>query len=116
VLVQRPAAEPAEGSAPLRAFYLEAVRPFLLGDGRRGPLAEARAAERVTQALLRALPPELHAGARQLAAIAAERRDFAVQTRLHRWLHGWLLVHVPLSAALLVLLVAHVVMALRYSY
>ncbi len=114
--VQRPAAEPAEGSEPVQRFYLDAVRPFLLSDGRRGPLADARSAERTVQAVLRVLPPALHDSVRQLAAIAAERRDFAVQKRLHRWLHGWLLVHVPLAAALLVLLLAHVVLALRYSF
>ena len=31
-------------------------------------------------------------------------------------LHGWLLIHVPLAAALLVLLVAHAVLALRYTF
>jgi hypothetical protein len=53
---------------------------------------------------------------RDLAEIAAERRDLAIQRRLHHWLHGWLFVHVPLTAALLVLLAAHAVMALRYSF
>ena len=48
--------------------------------------------------------------------VAAERRDLAVQRRLHHWLHGWLFVHVPLTAALLVLLAAHAVLALRYSF
>jgi hypothetical protein len=116
VAALRPAVEAAEGSAPLRRFYLESVRPFLLSDGRRGPLADPHDAQQMAQALFRALPPGLHETGHQLAAIAAERRDFAVQARLHHWLHGWLLVHVPLSAALLVLLLAHIVMALRYSY
>jgi hypothetical protein len=116
VLARQPAVEAAEGSAPLRRFYLEGVRPFLLGDGRHGLLAAAGGAERVLQGVVRQLPPALHEVARDLAAIAAERRDLAVQARLHHWLHGWLLLHVPLSAALLVLLVAHAVMALRYSY
>jgi len=116
VLGRQPAAAPAEGSAPLRRFYLETVRPFLMGDGRHGSLADARQAERLVQGLLRLLPPVLHDAAGDLVAIAAERRDYAVQARLHRWLHGWLLLHVPLAAALLVLLVAHAVLALRYTY
>jgi len=116
VLARQPAAAPAEGAAPLRGFYLETVRPFLMGDGRHGPLAGARDAERLSQGLLRLLPPALHEAARDLVAIAAERRDYAVQARLHRWLHGWLLIHVPLAAALLVLLVAHAVLALRYTF
>jgi hypothetical protein len=33
---------------------------------------------------------------------------------LHRWLHGWLLLHVPLSLALLLLGAVHAIIALRY--
>ena len=43
-----------------------------------------------------------------------ERRLLREQERMHFWLHSWLLVHVPLSAALLVLGAAHVVMSLYY--
>jgi hypothetical protein len=43
-----------------------------------------------------------------------DRRLLDVQTRLHHWLHGWLLVHVPLSFALLVLTIWHGYIALRY--
>jgi hypothetical protein len=50
----------------------------------------------------------------QLEAICEERRELAQQKRLHHWLHGWLLVHVPLSLALLLLSAAHAVLALRY--
>jgi len=41
-------------------------------------------------------------------------RQLAVQVRLHHWLHGWLLVHVPLSMALLLLSVVHAIVTLRY--
>jgi len=37
-----------------------------------------------------------------------------LQERLHRWLHGWLLVHIPISLALVILGVVHAVVALRY--
>jgi hypothetical protein len=36
------------------------------------------------------------------------------QVRLHHWLHDWLLFHIPLSFALLLLGAVHAVMALRY--
>ena len=39
---------------------------------------------------------------------------FLGRERLHRWLHGWLLIHVPLSLGLLVLATAHIVMSLYY--
>ena len=54
--------------------------------------------------------PTLH----ELEAICEERWQLAQQKRLHHLLHGWLFVHVPLSAALLLLSVAHAVIALRY--
>jgi hypothetical protein len=38
----------------------------------------------------------------------------AVQKRLHLWLHTWLMVHVPISFALLVLTAVHAVLSLRY--
>jgi len=110
------AGSPTEDASPLRRFYLESVRPFLRGDGRTGPLSDAEEAERTLEALFRTLPPMLHEAARDLADVAAERRDLAVQRRLHHWLHGWLMVHVPLTAALLVLLAAHAVFALRYGF
>jgi len=116
VLGWREAAEPAEGSMPLRNFYLETVRPFLQGDGRTGPLADPAQTESIHTALRRALPGPLHESGADLVAIAEERRDLAVQRRLHFLLHGWLFVHVPLTAAALVLLGAHVVLALRYSF
>src|SRR5213080_4548047 len=110
------AADPAEGSGPLRRFYLEMVRPFLQGNGQTGPLADPGEAERTVEGFCRLLPPALHEAARDLAEVAAERRDVAIQRRLHHWLHGWLFVHVPLTTALLVLLVAHALLALRYSF
>jgi hypothetical protein len=64
----------------------------------------------------RQLPEPLRESARDLGAIAAERRDLATQRSVHLWLHTWLLLHVPLTAALFVLLAAHVWWAVRYSY
>jgi hypothetical protein len=64
----------------------------------------------------RTLGPQAAEAARDLGEIAAERRDLAIQRRLHHWLHAWLFVHVPLTAAALVLLAAHVVLALRFAY
>jgi hypothetical protein len=116
VLARRAAEEPLPGSDPLRRFYLEQLRPYLSSDGRRGPLATPDEAQRMVEALCRALPPALDAATRDLADVAAERRDLATQRRLHLWLHTWLLVHVPLTAALFLLLGAHVWFALRYSY
>ena len=50
----------------------------------------------------------------RIAAACETRRQFDLQARIHGWLHGWLLVHVPLSFALGVLLAVHVPLALWY--
>jgi hypothetical protein len=49
-----------------------------------------------------------------LENICEEEHQLRRQIRIYVWLHGWLLVHVPLSMALLVLGAVHAVMALRY--
>ena len=64
--------------------------------------------------LRRRLPPALHDTVKDLEDICEEERQLNRQARLHYWLHGWLLLHVPLSFALLLLGAVHAVMALRY--
>jgi hypothetical protein len=59
--------------------------------------------------------PELRALVGQLEELCERRRQLNVQQRLHFWLHNWLWLHVPLSAALMMLLAAHVVFALMYG-
>ena len=44
----------------------------------------------------------------------SERRWMDVQTKFQHWLHGWLLVHVPASFALLIFTAWHAWTALRY--
>ena len=43
-----------------------------------------------------------------------DRRMMDLQLRLHHWLHGWLLVHVPLSFLLLILTIWHAVATLYF--
>jgi hypothetical protein len=98
----------------VRAFYFAEVRPFLDDRSRcRGPLgAETRSRGMFAQ-LRASLAAELHPALEHLENSCDQRRQFERQRTLHRWLHGWLLVHIPATLVLLVLFVAHVVMALR---
>jgi hypothetical protein len=68
--------------------------------------------------LLRPLRPlvaaTFHGALDDLEGICEEQRQLNRQARLYHWLHGWQLVHVPLSIALLVLGGIHAVMALRF--
>jgi hypothetical protein len=43
-----------------------------------------------------------------------QRQQFDTQRRMHHWLHAWLPLHIGLSVAVSVLLVVHVLMALRF--
>ena len=109
------AVQPLEGSGPLKDFYLRDVRAFFDGKFERSTIlaSDTRAAGLFSQVRV-IVPPTLHETLDQLAAFCEERRQLAVQSRLHHWLHGWLFLHVPLSMALLVLGIAHAVMALWY--
>jgi hypothetical protein len=49
-----------------------------------------------------------------LEDICDEARQLVRQEQLHHLLHGWLLVHIPISLALILLGAVHAVMALRY--
>ena len=60
------------------------------------------------------LPPAVHPALEDLENLCEEERQLMRQERLHAWLHGWLLLHVPLSYGLLVLVAVHAVMTLRY--
>lgn len=104
----------ADDTAPLREFYLTEMRAFLLDPARRSPLAEPAYARQRFDRLRTALPPALHPAVADLENICEEERQLARQVTLHHVLHGWLLVHIPLSFALLALAVVHIVAALGY--
>ena len=103
-----------EGAA-LKESYVSMIRPYLgSAPPNNGRLATEAAATELFQHLRLALPPLFHSRLRELEVICDERRQLAQQKRLHHWLHGWLMVHVPLSMALLLLAIVHAVMSLRY--
>jgi hypothetical protein len=104
----------AEDSAPLREFYTREMRPFVERPVRTHPLADERTRGLMFEKLRALVPAVFHAAVADLENICEEERQLMVQTRMHGILHGWLLVHVPLSLALLVLAIVHVVVALRY--
>ena len=60
------------------------------------------------------LPAIVHPRLEDLENICEEERQLNRQEQLHHWLHWWLLVHVPVSFALLLLGAVHAVMALFY--
>jgi len=100
-----------------RAHYLQEMRPYL--DAHPAALAlrlfaSADAVAAYFEHLRTIMPVAAHVVLGDLADIVEERRQLMVQRRLHLWMHGWLLGHVPLSFALLVLTALHAVLSLRY--
>jgi hypothetical protein len=98
-----------------REVYLNRVRPYLTDPESPGAeLANPQRAGETFEALRRLLGPPMHGVLDDLQNICEEEQQLTRQIGIYRWLHGWLLVHVPLSIALLVLGAVHAVMALRY--
>jgi len=101
--------------APLQTFYERELEPYLERPGANGSRFGDAAKARVAFAQLRTLlPPSLHTTIEDLEGICEEERQLTLQSQLHRWLHGWLLLHIPISLALILLGAVHAVMALRY--
>jgi hypothetical protein len=101
--------------ASLKQFYLQEIRVFLQAPRSHGQrLANSERAKLAFSAMKTLLPPSSHPSLRELEEICDEARQLALQERLHRWLHGWLLVHIPLSLALILLGAVHAIVALRY--
>jgi hypothetical protein len=102
-------------SEPLKRFYLQEMRPFLDEPGRRGQrLDDIQKATNAFASLRTVLPAAVQGTIQDLQDICDEARQLILQERLHRWLHGWLLVHIPISLALIVLGAVHAVVALKY--
>jgi hypothetical protein len=106
---------PVPESRALRETYLRDIRPFLeLPNASDRTLGTSSRTATLFRNLRTTLPMPLQDTLTELEAICDERRQLADQKRLHHVMHGWLLVHAPLSFALLLLGAVHAVVALRY--
>ena len=102
-------------STQLRQFLKDEMRPYLeRAGGHATQLRQAGQAEKLFQQFRVLLPPDLHSNLDDLENICEEKRQLDRQSRLHEILHGWLLVHIPLSYALLLLGAVHAVVALKF--
>jgi hypothetical protein len=101
-----------ELTAALEMDVLEFLRS---GTSPSGRLANPRRIEWFFDDLRRRVPVEARGAVEQIEALCRRRQQLNLQRRIHFWLHSWLCVHLPLSAALIVLVAAHTVYALRFS-
>jgi hypothetical protein len=101
--------------ARFREVYLRKVRPYLADPETPGAeLADPLRSGETFEALRRLLAAPVHGVLDDIENICEEEQQLSRQIRIYRWLHAWLLVHVPLSIALLVLGAVHAFVALRY--
>lgn len=104
-----------QASAQLQQFFGDRMRPFLEQSGsRNSAFGDPNRSHAMFQQLRALLPQNLHESIDDLESISEEKRELDQQARYHRVLHGWLLVHIPVSYALLLLGAVHAVVALRY--
>jgi hypothetical protein len=101
----------------LKGWYGEVMRPYLGWPSQRDLLADAgKTAQVFTE--LRALPDVEQSPIAdllgRLEVYCTERRRLARQETLHWLLHSWLYLHIPLSAAMMVMMIAHAVITLYY--
>lgn len=103
------------GSESLRIFFDTVAGPFLRPDGlARSPLRYPDRAAVMFEDLRTKLDPRAHPAAQAIEGLCTQRRQLAEQIRLHNWLHNWLLVHLPLSVALIALMFVHIFVAMKY--
>jgi hypothetical protein len=104
-----------DSEAWLVALYLDTIRPYLApGRAVSSVLATGRQAELVFERARHSVPDKLHATLDGLEDLCRTRRDLHTQARLYGILHGWMKLHLPLSVALLVFALLHIVTALYY--
>lgn len=103
------------GDEELAGFRDRVLLPFLEGERRRrSPLRSRAEAERSFSRLRESLPHSAAPAIDRLEALVELRRQWDHQKRLNWWLHGWLMVHLPLSIAMTGLMLVHAVRALKY--
>ncbi len=108
-------AEPLADTEPLRRYFHEFINPYLRDD--LSYLSKLRLRARMEsdfQDLRLKVNPDAHEIVDTLKDLCQRRRQFDEQVWVHSWLHGWIVVHLSFSLALLVLVIWHACTAIPY--
>jgi hypothetical protein len=99
----------------LQRFVAEHVNPYLSEEqGGRSQLEDREWSRVQFDNFRREFPEAAWTPLSAMEEICEEKRQLDLQARLHRLLHVWLLVHLPASAALILLSIIHAIGAVRY--
>jgi hypothetical protein len=104
--------QPLIDTEPLRRYFHDFIDPYLRDD--LSYLSKLRLRARMESDFgdLRVrVNPEAHEVVDALKDLCQRRRQFDEQVWIHSWLHGWIVVHLSFSLALLILVVWHAVSA-----
>jgi hypothetical protein len=102
-------------SAKIRTFFDREMKPYLTSRrSQKYSLANPVQAAAAFRQLKILVPEAAWPKFDDLESICGEKRELERQRYMHKWLHGWLLFHVPASYALILLGVVHAFVALRY--
>ncbi len=107
--------QPLPNTDYLATNFRDVIRPYLEHGARSRSILRttARSAE-FFEVVRDQINPEAHSVVDHVENLCLQRRQFDAQERMHFWLHSWLCVHLPLSAALVVLMFVHVFVAIKY--
>ena len=108
--------EPTRQGLLLRSFYEQQVVPLL--DRKTTPRLTRAKWEKFNSrfaGVRTEFPQSLHETLDNLLSIVRERAQLETQRHLHRILHCWLLVHIPLSYVMVALGAIHAVYAWKYA-
>ena len=98
--------------ASVGRFLEEEALPYLAAkSGRDFRLRQPAVAEELFATLTLQIPEKLRSPLNEICYCCDKRRRFDIQGKLHRWLHGWLLVHAPASILLVVVTLWHAFVA-----
>jgi hypothetical protein len=96
-------------------FFADEVLPYLKQKKTRGlALTNREWTSEKFENFRRQFPQPAWEPITAIEEICEEKRQLEHQKRLHKMLHGWLLMHLPFSAALILLAIVHAIGALRY--
>ena len=88
--------------------YLELIRPFIF----QGPglLPEQQYSIRFNPANI-----DSNSSQEQILELVAKKARLDRQQRLHLWMRGWLLIHLPLTGAMLLIILLHVLLVISHA-